>query len=148
MKLFIQCLTDYAKNKYNANNESRMERGDSGYDLFVSEDVEIPANKTIMIKFGIACCPKQNHGYYLYPRSSISKTNFRMANSVGIIDMGYRGEICAMIDNISAEDIILTQGTRLFQLCAPDLTTIEVEFVEELDESIRGIGGFGSTNNI
>jgi len=70
-----------------------------------------------------------------------------MANSVGIIDMGYRGEICAMIDNISAEDIILTQGTKLFQLCAPDLTTIEVEFVEELDESIRGTGGFGSTNN-
>lgn len=148
MKLFIKCLTQYAKDKYHADNESRMERGDSGYDLFVADDIEVPAGKTVMIKFGIACAPKFKHGYYLYPRSSISKTQFRMANCVGIIDCGYRGEICAMIDNIGTEDIILTQGTRLFQLCAPDLTTIEVEFVEELEESIRGTGGFGSTNDI
>ena len=137
MKLFIKCLTQYAKDKYHANNESRMERGDSGYDLFVANDIEVPAGQSVIIKFGISCAPKFKHGYYLYPKSSISKTKFRMTNSVEIIDCGYRGEICAMIDNTGTETILLTQGTILFQLCAPDLTTIEVEFVNELEDSIR-----------
>ena len=95
-------------------------------------------------------------GYYLYPRSSIVKTPFRMANSVGIIDAGYRGEVMAVIDNIdSANNDLKTcleryapPMSRLFQICAPTLQPFMVRIVEHEDElgiTERGCGGFGST---
>ena len=146
MKLFVKCLSNYAVQKYTSiNDQIRLERGDSGFDLYAVEDIEIHPRKTAKIPLGIACKPKESHGYYLYPRSSISKTPFRLANSVGIIDSGYRGEICAMVDNTSDEVQYIKQGDKLFQLCSPDLRPIEIEFVEELDETLRGSGGFGST---
>lgn len=95
-------------------------------------------------------------GYYLYPRSSIVKTPFRMANSVGIIDAGYRGEVMAVIDNIDyAHNDLKTcleryapPMSRLFQICAPTLEPFLVRIVEREDElgiTERGCGGFGST---
>ena len=68
-----------------------------------------------------------------------------LANSVGIIDSGYRGNILAAVDNIWDQPYDLKKGTRLFQICAPDLTPINVELVDSLDETVRGAGGFGST---
>jgi len=95
-------------------------------------------------------------GYYLYPRSSIVKTCMRLANSVGIIDSGYRGEIMAVVDkNNSVNDwkTVLKrdckQYDRLFQICAGDLQPFRVEIVESESElsgvTERGDGGFGST---
>lgn len=95
-------------------------------------------------------------GYYLYPRSSIVKTSMRLANSVGIIDSGYRGEIMAVVDkNDSVNDwkTVLKrdckQYDRLFQICAGDLQPFRVEIVESECElsgvTERGDGGFGST---
>lgn len=86
--------------------------------------------------------------YYLYPRSSISKTPFRMANSVGIIDSGYRGPLKAVVDvQYSGGDYpFVAEGTRLFQICAPNLGRIDhVEIVKSLEDTVRGDGGFGST---
>jgi dUTP pyrophosphatase len=68
-----------------------------------------------------------------------------LANSVGIIDAGYRGEICAMVRNCSNDLYTIKQGDRLFQLCSPDLKPLDIIIVNELSESERGIGGFGST---
>lgn len=95
-------------------------------------------------------------GYYLYPRSSIVKTSMRLANSVGIIDSGYRGELMAVVDkNDTLNDwkTILKrdckQYDRLFQICAGDLKPFRVEIVENESElsgiTERGDGGFGST---
>ena len=91
--------------------------------------------------------------YYLYPRSSISKTPLRMANSVGIIDAGYRGFIMGKADwmNDGKEVYDVEKGIRLFQLCAYNLLPFDrihiVETEEGLGEkTIRGTGGFGSTN--
>ena len=146
MKLFIKCLSGYSIQKYiNSNTTNHLIRGDSGFDLYAMEDIEIPSKKTGKVPLGISCKPEELHGYYLYPRSSIYKTSFRLANSVGIIDSGYRGEICAMVDNMSDDTQIIKKGEKFFQLCSPDLRPIDVEFVEELDETIRGTGGFGST---
>ena len=83
--------------------------------------------------------------YYLYPRSSISKTPLRMSNSVGIIDAGYRGEIIAKVDNLSNDDYKIEKGTRLFQICDASLEPIELRIVDKLSETTRGVGGFGST---
>ena len=84
--------------------------------------------------------------YYLYPRSSITKTPLRLANSVGIIDAGYRGNIIACVDNIKNGEYIIEAGSRLFQICSSDLSPISIEIVNSLPETSRGIGGFGSTD--
>jgi hypothetical protein len=88
--------------------------------------------------------------YYLYPRSSISKTPMRLANSVGIIDSGYRGQIMAVVDVIDQGKIPyeVTGLDRHFQICHPNLAPFKVEVVNSLDElgaTSRGDGGFGST---
>ena len=123
---------------------------DSGFDLFCPRDLTIPHGKTSFIDLGIQCAayewptasPKP---FYVYPRSSLSKTPLRLANSVGIIDSGYRGNILAAVDNIWDQNFQLRRGTRLFQICAPDLSPFTVELVDSLDETARGAGGFGST---
>lgn len=92
-------------------------------------------------------------GFYLYPRSSISKTNFRLANSTGIIDSGYRGNLIAILDAIkspySAPHSAPVAGERYVQICAPNLCPIVYQFVDSIEElgtpTERGDGGFGST---
>jgi dUTP pyrophosphatase len=121
-----------------------MRPGDSGLDIVFPKDVTIKSGETVRIKLGIACEPLEKSGYYLYPRSSISKTPLRLSNSVGIIDNSYRGELMVSVDNIK-HDYTIKAGERLFQLCAPDLGPIEFTIVDELTETVRGEGGFGST---
>jgi dUTPase len=100
-------------------------------------------------------------GFYLYPRSSISKTRMRLANSVGIIDAGYRGDLIAAVDTIGlfgSTDIWhiwketlspIKKYDRYFQVCAPDLSPFLVNIVETEGDlsppTERGAGGFGST---
>lgn len=99
-----------------------------------------------------------NTGYDMRPRSSLSNTNLRLANSVGTIDAGYRGHLMGKFDLISLEPIpntdfnkfgyVLDKYVRLVQICAPGLLPILVKIVdtkEELGDTIRGVGGFGST---
>jgi dUTPase len=103
---------------------------------------------------------KFNTGYYMYPRSSLSKTQLRLANSVGIIDAGYRGHLMGMFDVVNIPndpaasddkdaDYFGKKFDRYLQICAPALVPIIVEIVdlkEELgEETERGDGGFGST---
>ena len=83
----------------------------------------------------------------MMPRSSISKTPLRLANSIGLIDGGYRGELIAFCDNITSESYNVEAGQRLFQIVAMDGTSLEIEIVSELSESSRGEGGFGSTGS-
>ena len=87
--------------------------------------------------------------FYLYPRSSMGgKTPLRMSNSVGIIDSGYRGPLIWMVDNLSDEDYVVEQGSRLFQICPPTLNNpIVLNIVQELSETERGEGGIGSTGS-
>ena len=68
-----------------------------------------------------------------------------MSNSIGLIDGGYRGEIMASCDNIKDFDYTISKGDRLFQLVSPDSSSIEYEIVNNLSDTTRGTGGFGST---
>lgn len=157
MELNIKCLNDNATNFY-TNNDEQLARGDAGYDLYYcGESVVIQPYNTLwessdmvvkptMLGLGIACQPKQDNGYYLYPRSSISKTPLQLANNVGIIDFGYRGEIMAAVKNYSPYPYTVNTGDRLFQLCMHDLKPFKVYFVDNINNTIRGDGGFGSTN--
>ena len=128
---------------------------DSGFDLYVPEDTIIKPFYKIeqgtLVNLQIQCEMLDNDmnvGYYLYPRSSIYKTPLRLSNSVGIIDAGYRGNIMACVDNHSREEYTIKKGTRLFQICAGDLSpfqTIILNDDEKLSLTIRGNKGFGST---
>ena len=85
--------------------------------------------------------------YYLYARSSIYKTNFCLANNVGIIDAGYRGNVCAALHNtVSNSYSQVKMGTRMTQICMPGLCpNVHVRLVNKLSDTSRGSGGFGST---
>jgi dUTPase len=89
---------------------------------------------------------KEFYGYHLYPRSSISKTKVRLANSVGIIDPNYRGYLIAAVDNISDEVQVLKQGERYFQLVFVRIDRpSNIEIIKDLSNTDRGANGFGST---
>ena len=151
MELRVQCDNDEIKSMYE--NHAHFHDGDSGLDLYFPTEVLIPAKSFgTLVSLGIKC-EGLKHGsnisYYLYPRSSISKTPIRMANSVGIIDAGYRGPIIVALDHIgsSGEDFVIQRGTRLFQICSPTLDPIHLEVVDVLSETDRGNNGFGSTGS-
>lgn len=150
-------LNDEIKSMYHddaldTSNMNRESRGDAGLDLYCPGDLTIPPHETGKIDLKIQCeglsdNSDRNICYYLYPRSSISKTPLRLANSVGIIDAGYRGNLMAVVDNISDEAYHIQKGQRLFQICGPCLEPIHLKLVEELSDSERGNGGFGSTGS-
>lgn len=157
MKLLLRPLNDEIKSMYHddaleTSNRNREERGDAGLDLYCPGDMVVLPGQTAKIDFKIQCeglsdNDNRNVCYYLYPRSSISKTPLRLANSVGIIDAGYRGNLMAVVDNISDEPFQIQKGQRLFQICGRYLEPIHLTLVEELSESERGNGGFGSTGS-
>jgi dUTP pyrophosphatase len=157
MKLLLKPLNEEVKSMYHdyatvESNTIREARGDAGLDLFCPGNLEVLPGQTKCIDFKIQCeglsdSDARNICYYLYPRSSISKTPFRLANSIGIIDAGYRGNLMAMVDNISKEVQTIQKGTRLFQICGRYLEPIHLELVEELSDSERGNDGFGSTGS-
>lgn len=150
MHLLIKPENELVENSYTYH--TTFHEGDSGLDLFFFEEVNIGPRETKLINLGIRCeafndkNKEDNVSYYLYPRSSISKTPLRMANSVGIIDAGYRGTIMAAVDNTSDEVYTVRPGQRLFQICGPTLEPVSFELTNTLSETSRGEGGFGSTN--
>lgn len=126
-------------------------QGDSGIDLY-NNTITIEPLKIGTIDFGIKCemidlVSNEYASYYLVPRSSIANTNFQLANSIGIIDAGYRGNIKAKIRCFSNEADTLPTGSH-FQIVSPDLKPIRIDIVPESSLSItsRNEGGFGSTN--
>ena len=128
---------------------------DSGFDLYSPTELELNPKSTICIDLKVSCSMKMGSryvGYYLYPRSSTgSRTPLRMANSVGIIDSGYRGRLQVYFDNISDDTFTITRGNRYVQICPPSLEypvyVVVVDTLEELGTSQRGENGFGSTGN-
>jgi len=126
--------------------------GDSGIDLIVPDDINIDSHYVGTIDHMIKCemVDENNNfvSYYLYPRSSISKTPLMMANSVGIIDAGYRGNILSKVWIVdrNVDNYIINANTKLFQICSPTLDKIKVVVVDSLSNSSRGENGFGSTN--
>lgn len=145
----------YKENIIKHNNKMKMNPyPDAGFDLFCPENLElVDCNSVHKINLNIKCAAYDSLtgnplSYYLYPRSSISKTRLRLANSVGIIDSGYRGDIMCMVDKLGNTVFNVDKHSRYFQICSPTLSKIYVELVnnvEDLGKTERGDGGFGST---
>ena len=156
MKLLMKPLNDNVKAFYHDDAtysafRRRENRGDAGLDLYCPEEITIDPKDTKRIDFQIQCegisdsDSYRNVCYYLHCRSSISKTLLRLANSVGIIDAGYRGNLMAAVDNTGDAPYTIEAGQRLFQITGRYLEPIDLTLVEELSDSERGAGGFGST---
>jgi dUTP pyrophosphatase len=167
LNLCVAQISDVLKNGYlnaaNKHNLSLIEDPhffNAGFDMFLPEDQGFREN-TIVNKadFKIKCSAKIVNisdanltsyytGYYMYPRSSLSKTPLRLANSTGIIDAGYRGPLIGMFDCLD-EHYQVSSYTRLLQICAPNLMPIFVRVIDTVEElgpeTSRGEGGFGST---
>ncbi len=145
MKLRIKPFTKKIAKFYR--NHGHFHDGDAGFDLYVISEVNFGPRETKPIHLGVACETENNAPYFLIPRSSISNTPLRMSNSIGLIDGGYRGELTAFCDNISDDPYTVNVGQRLFQLVAMDGSPIKFTLVENLSDTSRGGGGFGSTGS-
>ena len=91
---------------------------DTGLDIPMHCSVTVPAkSKAFTVDLGFKA--EQNFGYMLVPRSSISKTPLRLANSIGIIDKSYRGKVMVKVDNNSGSDFVMNEGSCYFQIVGP-----------------------------
>ena len=138
---------------------SERNNDNAGFDLFVPEDVMFQPGERKLVSMGVKGVmvnndkhipysddPNPTVHYYMYPRSSISKTGLILCNSVGIIDRTYRGEIMAFLWNSTNSVVYVKGGDRLVEIVAPDMGHIRnISVVGALDETSRGDGGFGSS---
>ena len=121
--------------------------GASGFDLYVSEEIVSPPNRTILVKTGLAVEIPMGYEMQIRPRSGTSlKTGLMVKNSPGTIDSDYRGEIGILIYNTGERyGHCINRGDRIAQGVIVPVIRASIEEVEELDTSVRGASGFGST---
>jgi len=155
-------LIDIYENAVQQHNDSVLNdiHPNAGFDIFFPESVEFNCSDSLtqtkrskcLVNFRIKCemhLHNRASGFYLYPRSSISKTDLMLANQTGIIDSGYRGYILGAFRYLGEKGSVerVEKGSRLLQICSPNLEPFLVKLVDEsfLSDSTRGAGGFGST---
>jgi len=148
---YVNAISSHNNKILNPNNQ----HVDAGFDLFVPVEVNCFSNQVNKIDLKVKCSAKivsncdesRSTGFYMYPRSSVSNTPLRLANSVGIIDSGYRGRLIGKFDSLQ-NNFIVNKFDRLLQICSPGLIPIYVELVvneETLGFTERGEQGFGSS---
>jgi dUTP pyrophosphatase len=123
--------------------------GDAGLDLCSAVDVVVEPGERVMIPTGVAVAIPEGHAGLVLPRSGLAaKRGLTMANSPGLIDAGYRGEvICAAVNLDRKQPVKILVGDRIAQLVIVELPRVEPTWVDELPETTRGEGGFGSTGS-
>lgn len=144
---------------------------DAGFDLVAVEDILIAPGQSAKIPTGLAFALPEGFELQVRPRSGIgAKTKLRLSNAPGTVDAGYRGEVCVLMDNIrtlsnqvghvcldanekevtvdqevDAHSYLIKKGDRIAQGVIGIVPIAEFEVVDELDETERGTGGFGSS---
>ncbi len=121
--------------------------GDAGMDLVnMGEDVTIQAFGRALLPTGIKVAIPEGYELQIRPRSGMAlNRGITVLNTPGTIDSGYRGEIGIIVFNANNENVIITKGERIAQAVLKKFEAIEWEEVENLDDTTRNAGGFGST---
>nr|DAY24822.1 MAG TPA: dUTPase [Caudoviricetes sp.] len=120
-------------------------QGAAGMDFYLPQPVRFEPNRSKKVPLGVAVEIPEGYVMLLIPRSSMWTTPLRMPNSVGVIDSDYRGEVCALLQNTHHLAWTAEAGERLVQGVIVPVPEVQIQEVEELSETSRGVGGFGST---
>jgi len=165
LRIFIESNDNQLNNKYvsaaiahNAQMHNN-DHPDAGFDLFTPFETQCMGGDVTKINFSVQCSARMvcengktyNTGFFMMPRSSLSGTHLRLANSVGVIDSGYRGNLMGKFDCLAGidGDYFVKQYDKLLQIVAPGMVPIYVTVVNSTNElgdnTERGSGGFGST---
>ncbi|ODA81821.1 hypothetical protein RJ55_00326 [Drechmeria coniospora] len=116
----------------------------AGYDMYAARDTVVPARGKVLVDTDISIAvPAGTYGR-IAPRSGLACKHF-IDTGAGVIDADYRGQVKILLFNHAEADYEVKEGDRIAQLILERIVTPEVVEVEELDESVRGAGGFGST---
>ena len=122
--------------------------GASGMDLtaFIEKPVNVKSKTSSLIPTGLSVALLQDYEIQIRPRSGLAaKNNITVLNTPGTIDSDYRGEIKVIIYNHGNTDFIINNGDRIAQMVLSPVIKMELEETNDLPETIRGEGGFGST---
>ena len=118
----------------------------AGVDLYSLECATIPAGATVLIHTGIAVAIPSGYAGLIYARSGLAtKRGLAPANKVGVIDSDYRGEIMVALHNHGSIPQTIGHGERIAQMVIAPFLKADYELAEELNDTDRGAGGFGST---
>ena len=120
----------------------------AGADLYNMEgnNVVIKSHETVMVPLGFSIEIPEGYAGLVFARSGLaSKRGVAPANKVGVIDSDYRGECMVALHNHTEKEVLIEGGERIAQLCIVPFLKAEFEEADELSETVRGGGGFGST---
>ena len=125
----------------------RATPGSACWDLFAAEPWQLPPRQAVIVPTGLIFEIEPGYCVKIYPRSSMGKRGIIMPNSVGVIDADYRGEVGVLLMNTHDEATLIQRGERIAQFMVEKV--LDAKFVqvteEELTQTERGEGGFGST---
>ena len=125
---------------------NRALSGDAAVDLQCSEDVALEPGERAAVPTGIAIAVPEGYAGLVLPRSGHAhRSGIGVVNGPGLIDPGYRGEVKVLLINHGRERVQFQSGDRIAQLLIVPAPAVEWVEVDELDETERGAGGFGST---
>lgn len=121
--------------------------GDAGLDLIAAEDVTLKPGDRHAVRTGLALAIPEGHAGFVHARSGRAmKEGLALPNAPGLIDAGYRGEVKVLLTNLDpSEPIHIKRGQKIAQLVIQRVEEARLEEVEELPDSMRGHGGFGSS---
>ncbi len=123
-------------------------KGSAGFDLLASiiNPLEIEAGKSLLVPCGFALQMPNNFEAQVRPRSGLAlKNSITVLNTPGTIDSDYRGEICVILINHGQMSFKINRGMRIAQIIFKETPEVNLVEVDELDNTKRGSGGFGST---
>ena len=126
----------------------RATLGSAGYDLCacIEQPLTVKPGQTVPVPTGLAMALPKGYGGFVFARSGLGiRHGVVPGNCVGVIDSDYRGEIMVGLQNSGKEDYVIQPADRIAQLMIAPVIQAQVELVDELDETARGAGGFGST---
>ncbi len=142
MKIKVKKLNDKAKMPVYASAQA------AGMDLSacIDEDIVLNSMQKALVPTGIAIEIPENYAGMIYPRSGLAvKYGLTLSNCVGVIDSDYRGEIKCGVINLGDKPYTITDGERIAQMVITHTPQFEIELTDELNDTQRGEGGFGST---
>lgn len=120
--------------------------GDAGLDLRAATDVEVAPRERVAVPTGLKVAVPDGWVGLVHPRSGLARRHgLTVANAPGTIDAGYRGDLLVLLVNLGDDPVTVERGDRIAQLLLQRVGRADVVEVDDLDDTVRGAGGFGSS---